>query len=266
MALGRSAIRNVDGQTTISNTATRFRTTVSDILASVTKAALVDDMMQVRAGSTPILKFNFLLGAILPGPRLSKVVPYPQELRGFRPWRLAELSVADRHFQHHLPDLLVISPEGSSLKHDKPLVEVSRLRRGLDPQHAWEACRIHRGGVAPQFFVQFLSRTHADKADFNVLPRTKSRHLDQAPRQSRDLHRVSHVQHVDLPVRTKSCGLQHKLYRRRDGHEVARHLFMRDRHWTTGGDLAEKDRRDASTAAHHVSEPHARAPRSTSPL
>lgn len=85
-------------------------------------------MIQVRAGSTSILKFNFLLGAILPGPGLSKVVPYPQELRAFRPWRLAELSVADRHFQHHLPGLLVISLEGSSLKHDKLLVEVSRLR------------------------------------------------------------------------------------------------------------------------------------------
>src|ERR1035437_1917296 len=44
MALGRSAIRNVDGQTTISNTATSFRTTLSDILASITKAARVDDI------------------------------------------------------------------------------------------------------------------------------------------------------------------------------------------------------------------------------
>src|ERR1035441_8423840 len=118
MALGRSAIRNVDGQTTISNTATSFRTTLSDILASVTKAALLVGMIQVRAGSTSILKFNFLLGAILPGPGLSKVVRYPQELRAFRPWRLAELSVADRHFQHHLPGLLGISLEGTG-KHER---------------------------------------------------------------------------------------------------------------------------------------------------
>src|ERR1035437_3570479 len=104
------------------------------------------------------------------------------------------------------------------------------------------------------------------KRIFMSCPGRKSRHLDQAPRQSRDLHRVSHVEHVDLPVRTKSGGLQHKLHRRRDGHEVARHIFMRDRHRTTGGDLAEKDRRHASAAAHHVTEPHARAPRYTSPF
>src|SRR5664280_2315610 len=82
MALGRSAIRNVDGQTTISNTATSFRTTLSDILASVTKTALINDIIQVRAGSTSILKFNFLLGAILPGPGLSKAVPYPPRASG----------------------------------------------------------------------------------------------------------------------------------------------------------------------------------------
>ena len=45
-------------------------------------------------------------------------------------------------------------------------------------------------------------------------------------------------QDEDLPADAQAGGLQHQLHGFRDGHEVALHLRVGDRHRPAGGDLA----------------------------
>ena len=56
-----------------------------------------------------------------------------------------------------------------------------------------------------------------------------------------------------LPDRAR---LQHQLHRLRDGHEVAAHLRVGDRHRAAGLDLPQERRHHAAPAAEHVAEPH----------
>ena len=49
-----------------------------------------------------------------------------------------------------------------------------------------------------------------------------------------DPDRLAHVEHEDLAAAAERAGLQHQLHRLRDGHEVAAHLRVRDRHRPAG--------------------------------
>ena len=70
-----------------------------------------------------------------------------------------------------------------------------------------------------------------------------------------DLDRLAHVEQEDLAALAHGGGLEHELDGLGDGHEVARHLRVRDGDGPAGGDLLLEDRDDRAGGAEHVAEP-----------
>ncbi len=74
--------------------------------------------------------------------------------------------------------------------------------------------------------------------------------------QVEDAHRLAHVEDEDLAALAHGPGLQHELRRLRDGHEVALHVRVGDRHRPAVGDLVPEDRDHRAGRAEHVAEAH----------
>src|SRR5262245_36474516 len=117
-----------------------------------------------------------------------------------------------------------------------------------------------RGGqralvVRQHLLIQFLAAAQPREHDANVAFREagQSNHL---ARQIDDAHRLSHVEHENLPSGSHGSGLQHELGRFGDRHEVTRDLGMRNRHRATLRDLLAELRDYTSRAAQHVAEAH----------
>src|SRR5690606_5610333 len=96
----------------------------------------------------------------------------------------------------------------------------------------------------------------SQSGDFNgdIDLRLESAEQDQVARQVDDLHRLAHVQDVDVSIFTQSAGLQHKLNGLRNGHEVAGDVGMGNRNRSTTLDLTLEVGHDAPAAAQHIAE------------
>ena len=79
---------------------------------------------------------------------------------------------------------------------------------------------------------------------------------DHLLREVEDLHRLAHVEHVDLAAAAHRARLHDERRRLRDRHEEARHLGVRDRHRAAALDLAAEDRDHRARRAEHVAEAH----------
>ena len=108
--------------------------------------------------------------------------------------------------------------------------------------------------VGPQLLVQLLARADADERDRDVRLGILAREADHVDRQVEDLHRLAHVEHVDLAAAADRAGLHDERHRLRDGHEVARHLRMGHRDGAALLDLAPEDRDHAARGVEDVAE------------
>ena len=115
-------------------------------------------------------------------------------------------------------------------------------------------CRPDLLAVGPELLVQLLARADADERDRDVRLRILAREADHVDGQVEDLHRLAHVEHVDLAAAADRAGLHDERHRLRDGHEVARHLRMSHRHRTALLDLAAEDRDHAAGGVEDVAE------------
>ena len=85
-----------------------------------------------------------------------------------------------------------------------------------------------------------------------------------------DLHRLAHVEHIDRDI---GALARERVARRRhdqiagfaDGHEVAHHVGMRDRHRPAGLDLRLELRHHRTVRRQHVAEPHRDQPHGAAP-
>ncbi len=115
-----------------------------------------------------------------------------------------------------------------------------------------------RGGhglvLRPQLLVELLPGPRSHELDFDVRHRLLAGEADHRVREIHDLHRLAHVEHVDLAAAADRAGLDDQLDRLGDRHEVARHLRMGHRDRATARDLLPEDRDQASRRAEHVPE------------
>ena len=108
----------------------------------------------------------------------------------------------------------------------------------------------------------FSPGPRADELDRDVAPGLLAREPDHRSRaRSMILHRLAHVEHVDLAAPADRAGLDDELHRLGDRHEEARHLRVRDRHRAAARDLPAEDRDHAAGRAEHVAEAHGDEPR-----
>ena len=78
--------------------------------------------------------------------------------------------------------------------------------------------------LRPELLVQLLARPRADELDRDVRPGLLAREADHRVGEVGDLHRLAHVEHVDLAAAADRAGLDDQLDGLGDRHEVARHL------------------------------------------
>ena len=94
----------------------------------------------------------------------------------------------------------------------------------------------------------------ADERDRDVRLRLLAGEADHVAGEVEDLHRLAHVEHVDLAAAADRAGLHDERHGLRDRHEVARHLRMRHGHRPALLDLAPEDRNHAARGVEHVAE------------
>ena len=104
-------------------------------------------------------------------------------------------------------------------------------------------------------FVELLTGAHAGVADLDVGALFEPGEPDEVPRQVGDPHHLAHVEHEQLAAFALCAGLQHELNGLGDGHEVAPHLRMRDRHRPATFDLRHEGRHHGAARAEHIAEP-----------
>ena len=121
--------------------------------------------------------------------------------------------------------------------------------------------RPDRLAVRPQLLVQLLSRPHADERDRDLGVGLFPGQSDHVAREIQDLHRLAHVEHVDLPAASDCACLHDQRDSLRNRHEVARHLRMGDRDRPALLDLAPEDRDHAAGGVQDVAEANGHEPR-----
>ena len=102
--------------------------------------------------------------------------------------------------------------------------------------------RVDGLALVPELLVQLLAGPGADELDLRR--RLLAGEADHVLGEVDDLHRLAHVEHVDLAAAADRAGLDDERRRLRDRHEVARHLGVRDGQRPAALDLAPEDRHD----------------------
>ena len=113
-------------------------------------------------------------------------------------------------------------------------------------------------GLPEQVLVQLLAGAQAGVDDVDAPPRLG----DEATGDVIESDRLAHVEHEDLTVATgllpavHGGGLDDQLDGLMDGHEVAGHVRVGDRHRAAGLDLGPEGVQHRTPAPEHVPEPH----------
>ena len=144
----------------------------------------------------------------------------------------------------------------ASTSRSTSVLEAGRQRAVLGPQHLGVIGRERALRVEEQLLVQLLARARAGEADLDVAAHLEAGQPDEIGGEIEDPDRLAHVEHEHLAALADRAGLQHELHRLRDGHEVAAHLGVGDRHRAAALDLPQERRHHAAPAAEHVAEPH----------
>src|SRR5581483_3084479 len=102
-----------------------------------------------------------------------------------------------------------------------------------------------------------LAGANTGKDNLDVPFRLETAETDDTFGQVHDLHRLSHVEHIDRYVavrrdRRMARGRNDKIARFADGHEVAHHVRMRDGDGTARLDLRLEFRHDRPVGGEHV--------------
>src|SRR5437588_8832932 len=140
---------------------------------------------------------------------------------------------------------------------DRPLEVFGAEALGRDDLHDRRVIRRPRALVrSEQLFVQPLAWTKSRVDDLDVRTRTQPARANQSLGEADDLHRLAHVQHVDVARLGHGQGLDHERHRFADGHHVARHLGVGDGDRAAQLDLALERGHHAAAAADHVAKPH----------
>ncbi|OIQ75235.1 hypothetical protein GALL_431020 [mine drainage metagenome] len=119
-------------------------------------------------------------------------------------------------------------------------------------------------GLVEQGLGQLLARAQAGDLDLDVLARRAAGQGDHLARQIHDPDRLAHLQQEQPGVMAVGAlgagggGVQDQLGGLGDGHEIARHLLVGDRHRAATIDLRLEDRHDRPGGAKHIAEPHGR--------
>ena len=100
---------------------------------------------------------------------------------------------------------------------------------------------------------------------FDVVADAQAGEADHVVGQVEDADRLAHVEHEDFAALPHRAGLDHKLRRLGNQHEVARDVGMRHRDRPAAGNLLAKDRHHAAGGIEHVAEPHRDEPAAREP-
>src|ERR1035437_4781493 len=110
---------------------------------------------------------------------------------------------------------------------------------------------------ALELLEQFLSGSQAHVLDFDIHVGHEAGKLDHLAGQSGDFDRHSHIKHEDLPSISLSATLQYQTHGFGNGHEVADHIWMGNRHRPARCDLSREGWHHTPRGAQHVSETNA---------
>src|SRR5919109_193721 len=107
-----------------------------------------------------------------------------------------------------------------------------------------------------EVLVKLLAGTPPDLLDRDVDVRPQTRQLDHVAGELLDRHGLAHLEHEHLAAPAQRPGADDELDGLGDGHEVARHPAVGERHGAAHRDLAAEDRDDGARGAEDVAEAH----------
>ena len=85
-----------------------------------------------------------------------------------------------------------------------------------------------RHAVLPKFFAQFFAGANAGERNLDIAIRLQPGESDEVFGKIKNANLLAHVEHKHLAALAHGRGLQNKMHRFGDGHEITVHVRMRN--------------------------------------